>query len=66
MSQQPKKLERSRSDKWIAGVCGGLARYFSIDPTIIRIAFIIAVFGFGIGLLPYIVLWIVMPVSAEF
>ncbi|HSW70450.1 MAG TPA: PspC domain-containing protein [Gammaproteobacteria bacterium] len=57
-----KKLYRSKSDRMIAGVCGGLAEYFNIDPVIVRIiAFILLLPGGLPGLLPYIVLWIVVP-----
>jgi phage shock protein C len=50
----------------IAGVCAGLAKYFSIDPTLVRLIFIIAVLaGFGTGLVVYIVLAIVVPEEPE-
>jgi phage shock protein C len=63
---ETKRLERSTEDKWLGGVCGGLARYFDIDATIVRLIFIVAFFGFGTGLLVYLVLWFVMPRSAQF
>ncbi len=50
-----------RKDKKIFGVCGGLGDYFGIDPTIIRVLFLIAVIGYGGGLLLYLILAIVMP-----
>jgi phage shock protein C len=50
-----------RKDKKIFGVCGGLGAYFGIDPTLVRVVFLIAVLGFGTGLLLYIILAIVMP-----
>lgn len=56
-----KRLYRSRKESMIAGVAGGLAEYFSIDPVLIRILFVVAVFLHGIGLFAYIVLWIVVP-----
>jgi phage shock protein C len=57
-----KQLMRSE-DRMVAGVAGGLAEYFDIDPTIIRILFVLlALFGGGfLGILIYIVLWIIMP-----
>jgi phage shock protein C len=58
-----KKLMRSSTDKKIAGVCGGLADYFDMDPTIIRVLWLIAVLCFGTGLLAYIILWIVLPLA---
>lgn len=54
-------LHRSATDKVIAGICGGLGEYFGIDPTLIRIIFILAtVFG-GSGILIYLLLWIIFP-----
>ena len=52
-----KKLNRSVTDKMVAGVCGGLAEYFAIDPVIVRLIFVLAViFGAGSGILAYIIL----------
>ena len=57
-----KKLYRSTSDKRVAGVCGGLAEYFGMDSTLVRIIyFVVLVVPGGIGILPYIVMWIVLP-----
>lgn len=63
----PKKLYRSSTDKVIAGVCGGLAKYLEIDSTLVRIVFILLCFMSGSGVILYIVLLIVMPsdVAAE-
>lgn len=58
-----KRVYRKESDKIIGGVCSGLADYFGIDPAIIRILFIALFFGFGSGLLFYILLWIILPVK---
>ncbi len=55
-----KKLQRS-ADKKIFGVCGGLGDYFDFDPTLVRLAFLIALVGLGTGFLLYIVLAVVMP-----
>ena len=61
-----KKLYRSESDKRIAGVCGGIAEYFEVDATIIRIAFLILLLPGGFpGLLPYLILWIVVPLKPQ-
>ena len=60
-----KKLYRSQNDKIIAGVCGGLADYFDIDPTIIRLLFILVVAFGGSGLLIYLILWLIMPRETE-
>jgi phage shock protein C len=61
-----KKLMRSE-DRMIAGVAGGLAEYFDTDPTLIRILFVLlTLLGFGgLGIITYIVLWIIMPEPAE-
>lgn len=56
-----KKLTRSRKDRVISGVCGGLANYFGLDTVIIRVAFLVAFLGAGTGLLLYLILWVVMP-----
>lgn len=58
---QTKKLYRSQTDKKIAGVCGGLAEYFNIDSTIIRLLLVACVLFAGVGVLAYIIAWIVIP-----
>jgi phage shock protein C len=57
------RLYRSATDKVIAGVCGGLAQYFSIDPALVRLAFVVFALTGGAGVLLYIVLWIAVPVG---
>jgi phage shock protein C len=59
--QADKKLRRSRSNCKIAGVCGGLGDYIGVDPTLIRLVWVLAVFFAGTGILAYIIAWIVMP-----
>ena len=54
------RLTRSETDRKIAGVCGGLAAYFGIDPTLVRVAAVVAAF-MGWGVLAYIIMWIVVP-----
>jgi phage shock protein C len=56
-----KRLYKSRTDRMIDGVCGGLAEYLRIDPTLIRIAWVFSVFFGGLGVLLYILSMIVMP-----
>ncbi len=65
MSSQPRKLTRSDKDKVIAGVCGGLGEYFSVDPTIIRIVFAIVGLSGGVGILAYLVFWVIIPVEGK-
>ncbi len=61
MEEQAKKLYRSRSDRRIGGVCGGLAAYFNIDPTLIRLLFILGLLFVGGTLVAYLILMIVIP-----
>ncbi len=58
-----KKLFRSRNNKMLAGVCGGLAEYLGIDPTVIRILYVAVSFFSAAfpGIIVYIILWVVMP-----
>ncbi len=60
-----KQLFRSRKDGLIAGVCGGLAEYFNIDPSLVRLIFILAVFLGGAGLVVYLVAWLIVPENPE-
>ena len=60
-----KKLYRSESDRMIAGVCGGLAEYFNIDSSIVRLLFVLIVMYGGSGILVYIILWIILPTKAS-
>ncbi len=55
------RITKSKTDKVIDGVCGGLAEYFGIDPVIVRLVFVVLVFFSGLGLLLYIILVIIMP-----
>ncbi len=56
-----KRLYRSGKEKILAGVCGGIAEYFNVDPTIIRLLWVLFVLGFGTGILAYIIAWIIIP-----
>ena len=60
-----KKLYRSRSDRMIWGVCGGLAKYFDVDPTIVRVIAVVSVFISGLGIIAYIILAIVVPLEGS-
>jgi phage shock protein C len=55
------QLRRSKTDRVIAGVCGGIAEHFALDPTLVRILWVIASLLFGTGLLIYVILWIALP-----
>ena len=56
-----RRLSRSRSDRMLGGVCGGLAQYFGIDATLVRIAFVVSVILPGPQVLLYLLLWLVIP-----
>lgn len=60
--EESKKLTRSKSNRMVAGVCGGLAEYLGWDPTLLRIVYILAtIFTAFAGVIVYVILWIVMP-----
>jgi phage shock protein C len=62
MSNAPKILYRSRTNRMVAGICGGLGEFLGIDPTIVRLLFVFGViFGYGFLLLVYFVMFIVVP-----
>jgi phage shock protein C len=65
MSADKKKLYRSRSERWLAGVCGGIGGYFDTDPTVIRVLFVLAALIVGGGLLIYIILWLIIPLEPD-
>lgn len=56
-----KRLVRSRANRTVAGVCGGIAEYYGWDPTIVRVAWIVLTLLGGSGILLYLILWLVMP-----
>lgn len=60
-----KKLYRVQNGKMIAGVCVGIGRYFNIDPTIVRLVWVILAFMFGSGIFVYLIAWIVIPIMPE-
>lgn len=60
-----KRLKRSSKDKKIGGVCGGFGEYFNVDPTFVRVLWILTVLLGGTGLLLYLILWIVMPLDVD-
>ena len=59
-----KKLYKS-ADKKVCGVCGGIAEYFGIDPTVIRLVYVLLVLFTGVGILPYIIAAIIMDDAPE-
>ncbi len=59
--EEQKKLRRSTENKMIAGICAGIANYFRIDPTIVRVLYVLMVLFVGFGILLYLILWIIIP-----
>ena len=63
----PKRpFTRSSTDKKIAGVCAGVARYFDLDPTLVRVLWALCILFGGSGLIAYVALWIILPVDHEY
>ena len=58
-----KKLMRSSTDKKLGGVCAGVADYFDMDPTLVRVLWLLVVLCGGTGILLYVILWIVLPLA---
>jgi phage shock protein C len=63
--EEPRKLYRSRTERMVAGVCGGLAEYFSVDTTVIRVLFLVITLFGGAGLVVYVVMWILVPDASK-
>lgn len=60
-----RRLYKSRTDKMIDGVCGGIAEYFTVDSTLVRLAFVFLIFMGGMGLLLYVIGMIILPVNVR-
>ncbi|HEY8908706.1 MAG TPA: PspC domain-containing protein [Desulfosporosinus sp.] len=60
-----KRLHRSSQDKQLCGVCGGLAEYLEIDPSVVRICAILLLLVAGMGFLAYLVAWLVIPLDTD-
>lgn len=58
-----KRLYRSRTERMIAGVCGGLANYFNVDPVWIRLLFLVLLLAAGSTLLIYLIFWVIVPLE---
>jgi len=58
----PRRLVRSRDDRWLSGVCGGVARYAGVDANLVRLVVVLGtIFGFGSLFVAYVVAWLLMP-----
>ena len=60
-----RKLTRSRDNRWLAGICGGLAQYFNVDPVLFRILFVVLTFAGGAGIPIYLLAWLIIPAEGE-
>ena len=60
-----KRLYCSKTDKKLCGVCAGVADYFGIDPTIVRVVWVLAFFLWGVGLLAYLICALIMPKKSD-
>ncbi len=63
--QEPKRLTKSRKDKQVWGVCGGLGKYLNIDSTLVRLVFVVLALSGGPGVILYIILGIVLPDESD-
>ena len=59
-----KRLYKSKTNKVLGGVCGGLAEYFDVDPVLVRVIAIVLIFT-GMSIIAYLILWVVMPQRPE-
>ncbi|MBN1134623.1 MAG: PspC domain-containing protein [Methanosarcinaceae archaeon] len=56
-----KRLYRSKRNRMIGGVCGGVGEYFNVDPTFVRLLWVLFTFAYGSGVLAYIIAWVIIP-----
>ncbi len=59
--KKSKRLYRSKKQRMIGGVCGGVAEYLDTDPTIVRLLWVVGSFFWGLGILAYLAAWIIVP-----
>jgi len=63
MSHEVNRLYRSRTERMLGGVCGGLAEYLNTDPTLIRLIFVVFALAGGPGIIAYLLFWIIVPLE---
>jgi phage shock protein PspC (stress-responsive transcriptional regulator) len=63
MGEHVKRLHRSRDERIIWGICGGMAKYFNTDPVLVRVLWVLSIFLFGWGILAYLILRFVVPLE---
>lgn len=61
----PRKLYRSETNRLVAGICGGFGEYLGIDPTLVRVLAVLLTLATGLGVLAYLVLWIIIPTQSR-
>ncbi|MGE0227962.1 MAG: PspC domain-containing protein [Dehalococcoidia bacterium] len=59
--EERRRLTRDHDDRMLGGVCSGIAKHFDLDPTLVRIAFVILAFVSGVGIIAYVVMWLLLP-----
>lgn len=59
----PKRLYRSKTERMVGGVCGGLAQYLNLDPTLVRLFFLLLLLIPGPGLIIYLIMWVITPLE---
>ena len=59
--QEIKRLYRSKKNRVLAGVCGGIGEYLNVDPVIIRLIWVIFMLAYGAGILAYLIAWLIIP-----
>ena len=64
-SPTPRRIKRSRTDRMLGGVCGGIAEHFDLDPVLVRVATVALVCAVGAGAVAYVAAWILMPLDDE-
>ncbi len=62
-NKEIKRVYRSRNNKMLAGVCGGIAEYFEVDPVLVRLLFVLLLFMGLVGIIIYLVAWLLIPVN---
>jgi phage shock protein C len=65
MSDEIKRLYRSRDERMIGGVCGGLSKYLHADPTLLRLIMVLFALAGGPGIIAYLLLWIIVPLEPQ-
>jgi phage shock protein C len=63
VSSAIRRLYRSRTERMLGGVCGGMGVYFTVDPTLIRVVFVVLALASGAGLIAYLLLLIIVPIE---